>query len=253
MLERIAFSPPRDRLWLSGDLVNRGKHSLETLRLVRSLGDSAVTVLGNHDLNLLAMAAGARSPRPGDTLRPVLRAPDRDELLDWLRRRPLAHFDFRLKTLMVHAGVYPGWRRKQVARHAAEIEHLLRGDVHRRFLKRMYGRHPARWARSMRKWERARFITNALTRMRFCTRRAGLDFTAKGAPGSQPRRLIPWYEHPELKCKKWRIVFGHWSSLGFMQRENLVGLDSGCVWGRALTAICLDGDEAGRVWRVECK
>ncbi|MDA7971904.1 MAG: symmetrical bis(5'-nucleosyl)-tetraphosphatase [Gammaproteobacteria bacterium] len=253
MLARIDFSPPRDRLWLCGDLVNRGKHSLETLRMIKGLGDGAVAILGNHDLNLLAMAAGARREKPGDTLRPILRAPDRDELLDWLRRRPLAHFDRALKIIMVHAGVYPGWRRKDVARHAGEIENLLRGENCRRFLKRMYGRHPARWSASMRKWERARFITNALTRMRFCTRRAGLDFAHKCAPGGQPRRLIPWFEHPELKCKGWRILFGHWSSLGFMLRGNLIGLDSGCVWGHALTAVRLDGEEAGRVWRVECK
>ena len=253
LLERIGFSAGRDRLWLCGDLVNRGRHSLEVLRLVKSLGESAVAVLGNHDLNLLATAAGARAQKPGDTLQKVLRAPDRDELLHWLRHRPLAHFDKNMKTMMVHAGVYPGWRRGDVQRYAGEIETLLRGRDCRRFLKRMYGRHPARMSRAMRKWERIRFITNALTRMRFCTRRAGLDFREKCAPGEQSRRLIPWFEHPARKCKKWRIVFGHWSSLGFMQRENLLALDSGCVWGRALTAVCLDGDEAGRVWRVECK
>lgn len=252
MLESVDFAPARDSLWLSGDMVNRGPHSLETLRLVRSLGESAVCVLGNHDLNLLAVSTGARKMRAADTMQNILSAPDRDELLDWLRRRPLAHFDSRLKTLMVHAGIYPGWRRKQVAHLAAEVESLLRGAEWKNFLRRMYGRHPARWQSVKHKWERARFITNALTRMRFCTRRGGLNFTAKGAPGSQPPALLPWFAHPHMQCKNWRIVFGHWSSLGFMRHENYLSLDSGCVWGRALTAVCLDGAQAGRVWRIEC-
>ena len=260
MLETLRFEPGKDRLWLTGDLVNRGRHSLETLRLVKQLGSSAVTVLGNHDLHLLAMAAGIRRHRPDDTLRPILRAPDCDELLDWLRRRPLVHRDKgnnehkspNRKTLMVHAGVYPGWRAKALAGYAAEVEALLRGDDHRRFLKHMYGRSPSRWDQSMGGWQRARFITNALTRIRYCTHRGGLDFTHKGPPGSQPRRWLPWFAHPDMKCGKWRIVFGHWSALGFVRRGNIIGLDSGCVWGGALTAIRLDGEQAGRFWQVPC-
>ncbi len=252
LLERIRFEPGRDRLWLTGDLVNRGRHSLETLRLVRRLGRDAVTVLGNHDLHLLAVAAGIKTPRPCDTLAPILRAPDRDELLHWLRHRPLVYWDkgaeSGAKSLLVHAGICPGWRRKQVARFAAEIEGLLRGDGHREFLKRMYGRSPARWNPAMGKWQRARFITNVFTRIRYCNRRGALDFTHKGAPGGQPRRLTPWFEHPQRKCKNWRIVFGHWSALGFYPRGNLIGLDSGCVWGCALTANRVDGRKAGKFW-----
>lgn len=254
MLETIRFEPHRDRLWLTGDLVNRGRHSLETLRLVKQLGPSAITVLGNHDLHLLAVASGTRRLRPDDTLRPILRAPDCDELLDWLRHRPLVHCDKNLggKALMVHAGIYPGWRRKAVVRYAGEIEALLRGDDYRRFLKHMYGRSPARWNPPMGRWQRARFITNALTRIRYCNQRGGLSFTHKGAPGSQPNRWMPWFAHPQMKCKNWRIVFGHWSALGFVQRRNLIGLDSGCVWGGALTAIRLDGEQAGKFWQLRC-
>ena len=257
MLETLRFEPHRDQLWLTGDLVNRGRHSLETLRLVKQLGTSAVTVLGNHDLHLLAVANRIRDARPDDTLGAILRAPDRDELLDWLRHQPLMHWDKKPggksggKALMVHAGIYPGWRKKQAAGYAAEVEALLRGDDYRRFLKRMYGRSPSRWNPQMGRWQRARFITNAFTRIRYCNRRAGLDFAHKGPPGSQPKRWMPWFEHPQMKCKKWRIVFGHWSALGFVRRGNLIGLDSGCVWGGALTAFRLD-DEDGEYRQLPC-
>ena len=265
MLDTLRFDPARDRLWLTGDLVNRGRHSLETLRLIMRLGDSAVAVLGNHDLHLLAVAAGVREARACDTLEPILRAPDRDELIDWLRRRPLVHWDKRaelgVKSLMVHAGIHPGWRKKEVARLAAEVEGLLRGgsgdsDYHR-FLKQMYGREPSRWEQPMNKWQRARFITNALTRIRYCDRRrhAALDFDHKGPPDSRPKHLVPWFAHPDRKCKNWRIVFGHWSALGFVRNGNILGLDSGCIWGGALTAVRLDGEQSQPepFWQVKCK
>ncbi len=256
MLDTLRFEPGRDRLWLTGDLVNRGRHSLETLRLIKGLGDSAVTVLGNHDLHLLAVAAGVKPHRPGDTMQAILRAPDRDELIDWLRHRPLVHCDkgaeSGAKSLLVHAGVYPGWRRREVVALAAEIEERLRGDQCQKFLAHMYGGSPTRWNPRMSRWQRARFITNVLTRIRYCNQRGALDFTCKGQPGSQPRRLLPWFQHPAMKCKNWRIVFGHWSALGFFQRGNIIGLDSGCVWGGALTAIRLDGDQAGKFWQLKC-
>lgn len=269
MLDKLRFDPHRDQVWLTGDLVNRGPHSLETLRLVKGLGGGAVTVLGNHDLHLLAVAAGAREARPGDTLDAILRAPDRDELLDWLRRRPLIHFDKRAalgrKTLLVHAGVYPGWRKKEAAARAAEVENLLRGrggpgesggagGDYRRFLRAMYGRAPAKWrdAEALDRWQRARFITNAFTRMRYCAAAGDLDFAHTGRPGEQPPGLLPWFEHPRRKCRKWRVVFGHWSSLNFMRGRDVIGLDSGCIWGRALTAVRLDGERAGQHWQVKC-
>ncbi|MFV2035376.1 MAG: symmetrical bis(5'-nucleosyl)-tetraphosphatase, partial [Halocynthiibacter sp.] len=203
MLDTIRFDPALDQLWLTGDLVNRGRHSLQTLRLVKGLGRSAITVLGNHDLHLLAVAAEIKRARPGDTMQSILRAPDRDELLDWLRRRPLVHWDKDIKSLMVHAGIYPGWQKKEVVKYAAEIEKLLRGDDYHRFLENMYGRNPARWDQAMGGWERARFITNVFTRMRYCDRHGNLNLTHKGPPGSQPRRLIPWFNHANMKCRKW--------------------------------------------------
>lgn len=257
MLDTLQFEPQHDRLWLTGDLVNRGPHSLETLRLIRRLGNCVVTILGNHDLHLLAVAAEVKSSRSDDTLEPILRAPDRDELLHWLRHQPLVYCDegseSGSKTLMVHAGIYPGWRRKQVLSYAGEVEALLRGDEYRQFLKRMYGHNPTRWDPSLESWERARFITNVFTRIRYCEKNGSLDFASKGTPGNQPKGLVPWFEHRDMKCKKWRIVFGHWSALQFYRHRNVIGLDSGCVWGGKLTAIRLDGQLAGKFWQLQCR
>ena len=252
LLDLIRFDPGPDRLWLCGDLVNRGPDSLQTLRLVYALGDSAVCVLGNHDLHLLAVAAGVKAAKPGDTLAGILQAPDCDSLLHWLRRQPLVHVDSELKTLMVHAGVYPGWQHRQLVAHAEEIQTLLRGEHYRQFLKHLYGHRPTSWDAEMRGWPRARFITNALTRMRYCDRSRGLDFTCKDPPGSQPAALIPWFEHPDLACRDWRIVSGHWSSLGFLHRRGIIALDSGCVWGGHLTAVRLDGDGPLQHWQLSC-
>lgn len=256
MLDTLSFDPSQDRLWLSGDLVNRGPHSLETLRLIKGLGDSAVAVLGNHDLHLLAVAAGIKKCRSGDTLQDILDAPDRDELIEWLRRRPLVHCDDQAesgeKTLMLHAGIYPGWDEKEVLEHAGEIETILRGATYRQCLEDMYGHEKVHWDGHISVQQRLQFIINAFTRMRYCTLDGDLDFTHSGTPGSQPHGLVPWFDHPNLKCKRWRIVFGHWSSLGFMQRDNLLGLDSGCGWGGMLTAVRLDGDDAGKSWQVQC-
>ena len=256
LLAKLRFDARVDQLWLTGDLVNRGAHSLETLRLVKQLGDSAICVLGNHDLNLLAVDAGFRELRAGDTIAPILRAPDRDDLLEWLRHRPLMHCDARaelsVKTVMVHAGVYPGWRRKQARELAREVEEWLRGAHHRKLLECMYGRKPRTWGDAHGRSARARFILNAFTRMRYCSRSGELDFEHKAAPGAQPEGLVAWFMHPDMQCKKWRIVFGHWSAQGLFTHDNIIGLDSGCVWGRSLTAMRLDGEHAGQVWAVDC-
>ena len=263
LLNAVHFTPADDCLWLCGDLVNRGRYSLETLRLVKSLKTSAVAVLGNHDLHLLAVAAGCRQSRDDDTLDDILRASDGDELLDWLRRRPLVHIDdgaqTGMPTMMMHAGIYPGWDADTVGECAAEVEALLRGDDYRQFLKRMYG--DDKQGGAIGKWQRARFITNALTRIRFCAPDGTLDFARKGSPhdarpihdhddGNGNGKWLAWFDHPKMKCQNWRIVFGHWSALGFMQRDNLLCLDSGCVWGGELTAVQLDGEG---VWRVKCE
>ncbi len=252
LMDDLQFDPARDRLWLTGDLVNRGPHSLEVLRLVSQLGDSVTTVLGNHDLHLLAVAEGVQKIRSGDSLKPVLTAPDRDELLDWLRHRPLVHRDRHLKTLMVHAGVYPGWGASKLARLATEVETVLRGPDYVQLLRTMYGSEPRQWRDRLAGWDRLRFILNAMTRMRFVGASRRLDFVHKGPPGSQPPRLVPWYRHPRMKCDGWRIVCGHWSALGYSRQGNLTSLDSGCVWGGALTAVRLDDSQTRLCWQVGC-
>ena len=251
LLDTLNFKENKDQIWLTGDLVNRGPESLETLRLVKKLGDSAITVLGNHDLHLLALDAGVRKSRQDDTLLPILEAADREELINWLRHRPLLHYDRSLKTLMTHAGVYPRWSFKQLVERVGEVEEILRGKHHQIFLKKMYGNAPSHWREDLKKWQRARFITNALTRMRFCHKDGALDMDEKGSPDKRQEEIIPWFEFPKRKCQKWRIVFGHWSAVGFQNMGNVISLDSGCVWGGKLTAVRLDSNKL-EVFSVKC-
>ncbi len=241
LLDRIRFDPSRDRLWFTGDLVNRGPKSLQTLRFVRELGESAVTVLGNHDLHLLAIHAGQEGQRKRcDTLDAILQAPDRDQLLEWLRHRPLLHCEAGLNTALLHAGLPPQWEITHARRYAAEVETLLRGANWREFFAHMYGNRPLRWSEDLQGWERLRFIVNALTRMRYCTMDGELDLHAKGPPGSQPEGLLPWFRVPDRKSRDTMILFGHWSTLGVLQCDNICALDSGCLWGGSLTALRLD-------------
>lgn len=252
LLDDLAFDPAKDKLWFTGDLVNRGPDSLETLRMVRGFGDSAITVLGNHDLHLLSVAASIKPSRPGDTLKKILQAPDGDELLHWLRHLPLCHVDEELHTIMVHAGIYPGWGVGKLLRCAAELETILQSNDYTEFLREMYGRLPKKWSSELSGMPRLRFIANAFTRMRFVDMSRQLDFDHKGPPGSQPPRLMPWYQHPKMKCDDWRIVCGHWSALGFIRQGNIIALDSGCVWGGALTAVRLDDPHSRQCWQVGC-
>ncbi len=239
LLERIGFDPARDRLWLTGDLVNRGPHSLEVLRRVRGLGDAALMVLGNHDLHLLAMAAG--NLKHADlSLQPILHAPDRDELLDWLRHRPLIHHDPSLDMSLIHAGLPPQWDLAQAQACARELEAVLQGDGYRDFLRAMYGNTPARWSPNLSGLDRLRFIANCLTRLRFCTADGTLALKEQGPLGSQPPGILPWFAVPGRRSQGLRIVFGHWSTLGYWTGPNLWAIDSGCVWGGALTALRLD-------------
>ncbi len=252
ILTKINFDPGRDQVWLCGDLVNRGPNSLEVLRTVRRLGDSAVAVLGNHDLHFLSVAAGIRHHRTDDTLKTLLKAPDIEELISWLRQQPLVHCDEKLKTIMTHAGVYPAWTRNRLMDYSKEIETILQGEKCNRFLKYIYGNQPTVWDEKLTGKKRRRFIVNCLTRMRYCDSQGKLDFSQKGAPGAQQAGWIPWYMHPHRKISKWRIVFGHWSTLGYLQYQNIISLDSGCVWGGRLTAVQLDADYIAPKWQVKC-
>lgn len=250
LLERIAFDPKHDRLWLAGDLVSRGPKSLETLRYVRALGDAAVTVLGNHDLNLLAVAEGKGRNHIKDRIEPVLNAPDRDELLHWLRHRPLLHYDAQLDYAMVHAGFAPQWRLQDAAACAREVEYCLRGADYAQLLTNMYGSQPDRWREDLSSWDRLRFSINCFTRLRYCAADGRLELGAKDAPGAQPPGLYPWFKVPNRNSAQTRIVFGHWSTLGVYIADNVFGMDSGCVWGGHLSALRLDSSH--RVTRVDC-
>ena len=250
LLEHISFDPPHDRLWLSGDLVNRGPGSLEVLRYIRSLGDSALMVLGNHDLHLLATVAAQRN-RTTDTFAAVLEASDRDELLNWLRRRPLTHDDPELGILMVHAGLPPQWTIETAQQLAREVETVLCGDEHESFLKQMYADSPTQWHRSLTGTERLRYVVNALTRIRYCYPDGRLDFSNKGPPGEDTSGLTPWFEMDRPEWGGKRVLFGHWSSLGLIDRAGVIGLDTGCVWGRQLTAVQLTAPVG--VYQVNCE
>ncbi len=240
LLRRVRYVPDRDRLWFVGDLVNRGPDSLSVLRFVRSLGEGAVSVLGNHDLHLLATAAGACRPRPGDTLAAVLHAPDREALLDWLRRRPLLHHDAETGFTLLHAGLPPQWDLDQARDRAREVETVLASPAYRAFLTHLYGDGPARWSETLAGWDRLRFIVNAFTRLRFCTPDGTLLLEEKGPPDEAPPGALPWFRVPGRASAGLAVVCGHWSTLGRHREGGVWCLDSGCVWGGALTALRLD-------------
>lgn len=239
LLERIRFDRSRDILWFTGDLVNRGPDSLRVLRFVRGLGDRAITVLGNHDLHLLAIDAG-QPARRRDTFDEVLHAPDRRVLIDWLRHQPLLHHDHGLGYTMVHAGLLPGWTLDDAARLAAEAGAVLKDARLNDFVAHMYGDLPDRWSENLYGHDRVRVIVNAFTRLRYCDLDGGMDLHQKGAPGSQPADLLPWFAVPKRRTRDLRVVFGHWSTLGRYTDHGVIGLDSGCVWGVELTAVRLD-------------
>lgn len=243
LLDRLRFDPSRDRLWFAGDLVNRGPDSLGSLRLVRDLGDAAITVLGNHDLHLLAVAGGHGKGRHEPDIQQVLTAPDRDELLDWLLRRPLLHTDPDLGWTMVHAGLPPQWDLDTAINCAREVEAALEADAAAVFAS-MYGNKPDRWSASLSGSDRLRFIVNCMTRLRYVDAAGSVLLKLKTAPDDAPEGAIPWFRHPARATAGERIVFGHWSTLGLLQEDAIICLDGGCVWGGSLCATRLDRETA---------
>ena len=247
LLDEIKFDPAADRLWLVGDLVNRGPESLDVLRTVKKLGDAAISVLGNHDLHLLALAEGFGRAHKGDTLDDILNARDRDELLHWLRQQKLAWREGDV--LMVHAGVLPGWTLDDTMQRAAEAEAALRDAHYRDFFAQMYGNAPVAWDDRLQGVERLRVIVNAFTRLRYCSVDGEMEFHHKGAPGTQPAGWLPWFEVSGRMSAEATIVIGHWSTLGLINRPDLIALDTGCLWGGRLTAVRL---EDRQVFAVQC-
>lgn len=250
LLQRIGFSASRDRIYVLGDLVNRGPRSLDTLRLLRDLGSSATCLLGNHDLHLLAVAHGLRKPHRSDTMGEILAAPDRNELLDWLCRHRLACFE--QGWLMVHAGVVPQWDLNTTLRLAAEVERQLQGEQLHAFLQVMYGNEPTQWREDLAGFERMRFIVNVFTRIRFCDPDGHLDMASKGDADTAPPGFAPWFEVPGRHTAGVPIAFGHWSTLGLINRPDLLALDTGCVWGGQLTAVRIDGGRRD-IFQVDCE
>ncbi len=238
LLEQIRFDPASDRLWFVGDLVNRGPDSLAVLRFVRSLGACATFVHGNHDLHLLSLDAGQGRPRADDTLDEVLAAPDRDELMAWLRAQPLMHVEGSFA--LVHAGLLPLWSVPQARALAREVEAAMQAPSYREFFASMYGSEPANWSDALAGAARLRVIVNAMTRMRFCTPQGTMEFHHKGGLSDAPAGFLPWFDVPSRRSTTHTMLCGHWSTLGLMQRADVIALDTGCVWGGMLTAIRLD-------------
>lgn len=252
LLDRLNFDPARDRLWLAGDLVNRGPDSLKTLRLLRSLGDSVQAVLGNHDLHLLACAAAAEPPGAKDSFQDVLDAPDREELLAWLAARPLMHRDQTLGVTMLHAGLAPQWTIERAMQLAAEAQAVLSGPGAVDFFHHMYGNRPARWDDDLGGHARTRFVVNCFTRLRYCHADGRLALRLKSAPDPQRSDILPWFAVPGRASRGHRIVFGHWSTLGRIEwpEHSVYGLDTGCVWGGSLSALAL---ETGAITSLACE
>jgi bis(5'-nucleosyl)-tetraphosphatase (symmetrical) len=247
ILDAIHFDSSRDRLWFVGDLVNRGPDSLGCLRFVKSLGDVAVAVLGNHDFHLLCSAEALVQARPRDALGDVLEAPDREELLDWLRHRPLMHVEGDYA--MVHAGLLPEWTVPKARELAGEVEAELQGPRWRRFLAHLYGNEPDRWRDDLAGYERLRAIVNAMARLRVCSPEGRMDLKFHGEPGEHLGRRVPWFRMPGRASTTHTVVCGHWSALGLHMGDGVLALDTGCVWGGCLTAIRL-GDR--RLYQARC-
>ncbi len=238
LLKRIKFNLEKDTLWLAGDIINRGSGSLAVLRWCYQHRDHIQMVLGNHDLHAIAIAHGIRKSSRSDTLQPIFDAPDADVLLTWLRHQPLmvANDDY----VMVHAGLLPQWQLSDASAYAKEVEAALQGDAYVNFLANMYGNSPNVWHDHLRGYYRLRAITNVMTRMRVCTADGALDFDFKGQLADVPKGLVPWFDLPSRASRSQQIIVGHWSALGLYQRENIAALDTGCLWGGKLTAMCLE-------------
>jgi bis(5'-nucleosyl)-tetraphosphatase (symmetrical) len=253
LLDTIAFTPSRDTLFLLGDLVNRGPASEAVLRRLMGYGGAARCLLGNHDLHLLAVDAGVRSTTTGDTLDGVLHAPDRAILLHWLRHQRLAMLETVGDNwlLMVHAGVLPAWSAAKTMALASEVEAVLQSCDASRFLKSMYGGTPAAWNDSLTGADRSRVIANALTRLRFCTASGAMEFTTKESAKAAPPGYMPWFEVPERQTANITVAFGHWSTLGWLGRSDVLAMDTGCLWGGCLSALRIETGKPGQPWNTE--
>jgi bis(5'-nucleosyl)-tetraphosphatase (symmetrical) len=243
LLQLIQFDPSQDTLWFTGDLVNRGPKSLQVLRFIKSLNERAIVVLGNHDIHLLAVAENnLQYLKPQDTLGSILSAPDREELLEWLRNRPLLHHDSTLEFTMIHAGLPPQWNLQQARECANEVEQALSGEQYKDYLANVYGNKPKKWSEELEGWERLRFITNCFTRLRYCSAKGKLSLKKKDNPflNANEDKYQPWFLWSHRASCEQNIIFGHWSTLGYYADNGVYALDTGCLWGGSLTALRLE-------------
>jgi len=250
LLDKLNFDPAGDKLWLAGDLINRGPKSLETLRFIISLGDSAQSILGNHECHFLAIAKGHKTPHRLDTFSKILAADDSAQLIDWVQSQPFFYHDAELGYSMIHAGVPPQWSLSDTQQYAEELESVFQSPAIDRFLAAMYGNKPNRWDENLTGHDRLRFIINCFTRLRYCDENGQLKFKEKGPLGTQSAGLIPWFDVANRQTINDKILFGHWSTLGLHQANKTTCLDSGCLWGGSLSAINLDGSE--QITSVDC-
>jgi bis(5'-nucleosyl)-tetraphosphatase (symmetrical) len=248
LLKLIQFNQENDRLWFVGDIVNRGAGSLSILKWVYEHQDSVVMVLGNHDLHTLVLSEGYVRAHPSDTLDELLESKEAPRLLNWLRHQPLVHYDHEL--LMVHAGLLPSWSISQAISLANEVESALRGNDYCKFLESMYGNQPTSWSDSLTGWDRLRVITNAITRLRLCTNEGVMEFKYKGELDQIPSPFVPWFQAENRESASTTIVFGHWSAVGLYRENNVIALDTGCLWGGQLTAMRI---EDRRFFQVPCR
>jgi len=251
LLDKIEFDSTADKLWFCGDIINRGPKSLETISYIKELGNSAVTILGNHDLHFLAVAYVTDKPSKHDTFSDILKSADREELISWLRFQKLFHHDAALNISMVHAGVPPDWSIDDAIYHSSEMESVLQQDNPIEFFNHMYGNQPRTWNKSLTGWDRYRYITNVFTRMRFCDEAGRPDFKYKNDIGTQPDYLTPWFMHEQRLTKGDEIIFGHWSTLTNIKTKNIYALDTGCLWGGQLTALKIETDSRQLI-QVDC-
>ena len=252
LLDLIHFNPSNDRLWFAGDIVNRGPKSLQVVRFIKSLGNRAITVLGNHDLHLLALSQGNRSHYNHGALDEILKAPDRDELIHWLRHQPLMYHHRKSGFSLIHAGLPPQWDIASALRYARELETVLQGSAFHDFCHNMYGNQPDEWSENLTGMDRLRFITNSFTRLRYCTPSGRLAMREKGPPGNLSSSAIPWFEVPGRASKDAQIIFGHWSTLGYLHTGNIWAIDTGCIWGGQLTALKIRKKKKPRPIHLGC-
>lgn len=249
LLTKLDFDSSKDKLWFTGDLINRGPESLKTLRYIIDLGNNAISVLGNHDLHFLAVAVGHKRQSSQDTFDELLAAPDLKDLINWLRHRPLMHYDTSRNIAMLHAGLASQWSIPDACKYAREVETLLANNTYQQLLENMYGDSPSLWSENLTGAARYRFIINCFTRIRYCNSDGQLDFKYKNSPGTQPEPLQPWFSLDSRKSITTTIVFGHWSTLGFHHQNNTYALDTGCLWGGSLSALNIDNK---KVINVSC-